>query len=142
MNRHRLHEAFHKPPVRLVRILPDGFLTEGRRFVQLTGRIARTRLLRKRFEAGALVCDSPDGIQARNGTICDACRHPDCRPWLRVHLATTEEVYLLDLAVVSARNLLALEEEAAQQGTDLTRWTLRLTVTSHGRWGEVRFERC
>jgi len=142
VNRLRLHEAFQQPPVRLVRILADGFLVEGRPLTHLTGRITRTRLLRKRFEAGALVCDSPDGIVARNGTVCEACRHPDCRPWLRVHLATTDDVYLIDLAVVSARNFLALEEAATHQGEDLSRWALRLTVVNRGRWGEVRFERC
>jgi hypothetical protein len=142
VNRLRVHEAFRKPPVRLVRVLADGFLVEGRSLASLTGRVTRTRLLRKRFDAGALVCDSLDGIQARNGTICEACRHPDCRPWLRVHLATADDVYLIDLAVVSARNFLAVEEAAAHQGQDLSRWTLRLTVVSRGRWGEVRFDRC
>jgi hypothetical protein len=136
----QLRASFRSTRIVLVRILPGGFRAKDTLLTELTGRITRLRLLRKRFDKGTLVCDSTDGIEARNGTLCDACRHPRCRPWLRIWLGTDQATYVLDLAVVSAGNLLALEEIARHRGEDLHELTLTLSVVDHGSWGEVMFE--
>jgi hypothetical protein len=136
-----LRHAFARPPTLLVKISPKGFLIDDELHDQLTGRITRVRLLRKLFEDDVLVCDSADGTRARNGTLCDDCRHPRCRPQLRVHLHDGRAVYILDLALTSAQNLFRIDDQAAAQDVPLDDWVLRLTVCDRDRWGEVRFER-
>jgi len=133
--------AFTPPTTRLVRITRDGFLIEGHPLPELAGRVARTSLLRKLFDDGRLLCHSPDGLHAHNGTPCNHCRHPRCRPHLRLHLAQESTRYILDLPPTSARNLLALEDQALASGLPLHSWTLRLTVRNRGDWGEVAFQR-
>jgi hypothetical protein len=136
-----LRRTFAKPTALLVRISPKGFLILDELSRELTGRIGKTHLVRKLFEDGVLICDSKDGRRARNGTLCPECRHPQCRPLLRIHLHWETVVYILDLAFTSAQNLLALETEALEERLQLSQWTLRLTVRDHGYWGEVLFER-
>ena len=135
-----LRRAFAQPTTFLVKISPQGFLVRDELASELTGRVGKAHLVRKRFEDGVLVCDSKDGRQARNGTRCPECRHPRCRPQLRIHLHWESVIYILDLAFTSAQSLLDLEAEAAGQGQTLDQWTLRLTVRDHGYWGEVCFE--
>lgn len=140
--RDELHAAFRRPTLVLLRVEPGGFRDGDRLLTVLSGRLARTRLTRKLFEDGRLACYAPDGLVAHNRTPCDECAHPACRPWLRVQLAAPRDlVYLLDLAVVSARNLLDLEQQAACDGLRLADLTLQLWVVDRGRWGEVRFAR-
>jgi hypothetical protein len=137
-----LHAAFRRPPLVLLEIEPGGFRDGDRLLTLLTGRLARRRLLRKLFENRRLACCAHDGLVAEDGTHCFECAHPACRPWLRVQLAAPGDiVYLLDLAVVSARNLLDLEQQADHDGLRLADLTLQLWVVDRGRWGEVRFAR-
>jgi hypothetical protein len=136
-----LRRAFAKPTTFLVKVSPQGFLIHDELSLELTGRVGKTHLVRKLFQDGVLSCDSKDGREARNGTLCADCRHPRCRPQLRIHLHREPVVYILDLAFTSAQSLLALEAEAMEQGETLDQWNLRLTVRNHGYWGEVCFER-
>lgn len=140
-NSRTLRRAFAPPTTFLVKISPKGFLIRDELSSELKGRVGKTHLVRKLFEDGVLSCDSKDGRQARNGTLCPQCRHPRCRPQLRIHLHWEPVVYILDLAFTSAQSLLALETEALEQGQGLDQWMLRLTVRDHGYWGEVCFER-
>lgn len=141
--RHRIRAAFEKPVSVWVKVTPKGFLLEGAcsPLKDLEGRVVGLRLVRKLFRNGALACHSPDGIRARNGTLCSQCLHALCRPQLRVRLASPTTISIFDLAGRSADNLLALEELAEAEGLDLVDLVLRLTVTDHGSWGEVRFQR-
>jgi hypothetical protein len=139
-DRSTLLRAFAPHTILLVRVTPSGFLIDGEPHDRLEGRVTRQQLLRKRFQDGKLVCDSTDGVRARNGTRCETCLHDQCRPWLRIHLASTERTYVLDLAVTSAQNLLALEDQVSADAPALRDSTLRLTVRDRGRWGEVCFE--
>jgi hypothetical protein len=133
--------AFARPTVVLVRVSSKGFLLGQDRVAELHGRITQQRLLRKLFQDGDLACDSTDGIRARNGTLCDECRHPQCRPWLRIHLARDDRLYVVDLAVTSAQNLLELENQAEAVGERLDDWTVKLTIRERGNWGEVCFQK-
>ena len=139
--RQGFREAFRKPTILLVKLTPKGFLIEDEIHPELTGRVVKTRLVRKRFEDRVLVCSSLDGIRARDGSVCDECRHPGCQPQLRAHLVQGEAIYILDLAASSARNLFAAEDEAAANGEQLRDWTLRLSMRNRGHWGEVCFQR-
>jgi hypothetical protein len=127
-----------------VRVRPEGFLLGGKPppLEELEGRMTRVMLLRKRFHERALICFSPDGMEGRDGTPCQQCLHPDCRPHLRVHLRSTAYLFVIDLGGRSAENLLQLEEEAEAEGRELVDFIFHLTVVNHGRWGEVCFERC
>ena len=140
-----LFRAFAAPLTRLVKLTPEGFLIrdEGGEEVcpELSGRLRKMQLLRKRFEDHLLVCQSADGATADDGTACEGCLHPRCRPQLRIHLAEGPAVYVIDLNVTSARNLLALQEQAEAAGGALEDWTLRAAVVPRGYWGEVRFTR-
>jgi hypothetical protein len=142
-DRTNLRRAFQRPAVFPVRITPKGFVVEGELLPlpALRGRIAKTVLVRKLFEDGFLVCDSKDGIRSRKGVLCDECRHPSCRPLVRMQLADGPLVHLLDLPFTSAKNFFALEDEAQRAGVSLASWLLELTVTDHETWGEVRFTR-
>jgi hypothetical protein len=140
MDRRSIRDAFHRSASRFVRVTANGFLLDGQLCSELVGRPASYRLLRKLFEDGQLVCDSPDGQQARNGTICDACRHPRCRPILRLHLVGTSSNYILDLTASSAENFFSVEDQALAAGQRLDGLLLRLTVAPNGTWGKVHFE--
>lgn len=140
-----LARVFQERTYVFVRVTPDGFeRTDGSPVATLLGRIQKHHLIRKRFEGGRLACDSRDGVRSRRGFVCDECRHPLCRPQLRVHLVpdfTTKVTYVVDLAVTSAQNLLALSDELAREEKRLDDVLLQLLVVRHGHWGEVRFER-
>ena len=136
-----LRRAFAQASTFPVKISPRGFLIRDELSPELTGRVGKTHLVRKLFEHGVLICNSKDGRQARNGTLCPECRHPRCRPQLRIHLHEEPVIYILDLAFTSAQRLLDLETEALEEGVRLDQWTLKLTVLDRGYWGEVCFER-
>jgi len=140
----RRRQAFLRPLLVPVRVRPEGFFLDGKPppLEALQGRLTRVVLLRKRFHEGSLICFSPDGVEGRDGTPCQQCLHPDCRPHLRVHLRSTAYLFIIDLVVRSAENLLRLEEEAEAEGRELVDLTLHLTVVNHDRWGEVCFKRC
>ena len=140
----QLQMAFRRPTTLLVKVSPKGFVLgaiDDEPVAELTGRIVITRVIRKRFEDGVLVCDAPDGTLARNGTTCRQCQHPRCRPLLRCHLADRGVVYIIDLACTSAENLFAIEDQAADVGDQLEDWHLRLRIVDRGYWGEVQFVR-
>ena len=136
-----LRRAFTSPTPLFVRVSRDGFRIDDEPMTEIVGRVRNTRLLRKLFMDGALVCDSPDGEIARNGTQCAVCAHPRCRPMLRVTLVRDSALYVLDLGATSVRNFFALQDQAAACGADLEDWTLRATVLPRDTWGEVTFER-
>ena len=136
-----LRRAFAAPTPLLVRVSRDGFRVEDDTLSEIVGRLRNARLLRKLFKDGVLVCDSPDGITARNATLCADCAHPRCRPVLRITLVRDAVLYVLDLSAVSARNYFDIEDQAAACGTELEAWTLRATVLPRDTWGEVIFER-
>jgi hypothetical protein len=138
--RWRLRLAFQKPTYLPLKITPEGFEIDGNTFSELQGRVIKMTLIRKLFEDGIPTCSSPDGIRSDDGTACDDCQHPRCQPRLRLQLRAGSQVYLLDLATTSAKNLFALEDEAEAQGHELLDSTLKLTVVGHDHWGEVRFE--
>jgi hypothetical protein len=141
MDRRTIRAAFCRPTTRLARVTPQGFLVDDVRHQELVGRLDSYQLLRKRFEDGELVCDAPDGVNSRTGQSCQACLHPQCRPQLRLRLRDGPFSYLIDLAVTSAENLFAIEDDAAAEGCRIEDWHLRITIKPRGGWGEVRFER-
>ena len=143
-----LRKAFAKPVPWFVKITPTGFhLTpqgvplEPDTVDALIGRVTSARLFRKRFEDNVPVCHAKDGLTSDDGASCAECQHPDCRPWLRIRLAQPRRTCILDLNITSAQNFFAIEDQAAAQGERLRDWPLRLTVETHDRWAEVRFER-
>lgn len=136
-----IRRAFLLPTQLLVRVNPHGFVVADETVTELSGRLHQVRLIRKLFENGTLVCDSADGVEARNGTMCDACRHPRCRPQLRIVLDRGAVHYLLDVNATSARNLIALEDELTAEGLRIEDCPVKLTVVPRGHWPEVRFER-
>ena len=136
-----LRRVFAAPTPLLVRVSRDGFRVEDDTLSEIVGRLRGARLLRKLFKDGALACDSPDGITARNGTLCADCAHPRCRPVLRITLVRDSALYVLDLSTASARNFFDIEDQAAACGAELEGWTLRATVLPRDTWGEVTFER-
>ena len=141
LDRLRIRVAFQRPVYFPVKVTSEGFQTDSDFFPELTGRIIKSTLVRRLFEDGSPVCSSPDGIRAENGILCDECRHPLCRPRLRIQLAAGPSVYVMDLPPTSAHNLFLLEDQAAARGEKLVNWTLRLSVFGHDHWGEVLFER-
>jgi hypothetical protein len=136
-----IRQAFLLPTQFLARVTTQGFLVDDQPVAELSGRLHQLRLVRKLFANGALACDSPDGVEARNATLGDPCRHPRCRPPLRIVLDRGTVHYLLDVNATSARNLLALEDELATEGIPIEGCPLKLTVVSRGHWPEVRFHR-
>jgi hypothetical protein len=138
-----IRRAFQRPARIFVRVSPKGFLLgrERKAAAELQGRISEITLVRKLFRLGALFCHSLDGVRARDGTLCSACSHPECRPSLRVHLSSASLLFVIDLPGRSAANFLALEEKAETEGVELVDWILRFSVIDRGGWGEVRFER-
>jgi len=136
-----IRKAFQKPPCLLVKVVPKGFCVEDEIIETLTGRIVRSRLIRKRFEENALVCDSSDGKRSREGQVCSECRHADCRPLLRIHLRSEGIRYVIDLAFTAAHNFFCMEDQAEACGEKIKEWDLSLNVVDHGRWGEVRFDK-
>ena len=136
----KLRLAFRDPLRVFVRVTPSGFLLDDRTYESLSGKVARTRLIRKRFEEGRLLCASSNGTESREGASCGECNHPRCRPQLRLHLRNLDTIYILDLAASSAKNLLSLEDDLLGRGKSLEWTRLRLTVIDRGHWGEVCFE--
>lgn len=136
-----IRRAFAPASTVPVRVTADGFVVAGHEIEVLHGRVVKTALVRKLFEEAVLICDSPDGIRARNGTKCDLCRHPRCRPQLRIWLADGSLRYLIDLPTTSAQNYFSVEDDAQAQCIPIDDWQLKLTVLNRGQWGEVRFER-
>jgi hypothetical protein len=141
MSRARWRNAFAQNTYVFVRVTPGGFVGHGIARETLEGRVLKAHLVRKRFEDGQLTCDAQDGITARDGTRCDACRHPLCAPQLRIHLRQGSTTYVLDLAVTSAQNFIALDEAITATGGQLESEDLVLRVHPHGHWGEVLFRR-
>lgn len=136
-----LRRAFADTAPLLVRVTQDGFLVDGDVQPELVGHVTRADLLRKLFQDGKLLCNSTDGVTARNGTVCAECRHPRCRPQIRLALAGNDATHIIDLGTTSARNLFAVADEAQRDGATLDGWLLRLTVQPREGWGEVHFER-
>jgi len=134
-----VRDAFRPTPRVLARVTPRGFAIEGREVRTIDGRVTRLGLVRKLFKDSALVCSSKDGVRAKDGTLCDECRHPRCQPQLRVELQAGDRTLLLDLAFSSARNLLALRDRVDPEGVALDDVPLRLSVVDRGKWGEVVF---
>jgi len=136
-----IRETLAHSGLRLVRVRPQGFEVDGETLRELAGRVHKTQLARKLFEQGKLVCDSNDGEFARNGRRCRDCELKDstCRPFLRLYLETGEGTALIDLNKPSAERLFEIEDAVRDAKLDLHKIDLRLTVTDHGRWGEVRF---
>jgi hypothetical protein len=135
-----IRKAFHEPLRLAVKITPDGFRIEETVVPELRGTIIKLTLTRKHFDDGALVCYSSDGLYGTDAKICNLCLEPHCHPRLRIQLAARDTVYILELPASSARNLLAVEDQASRHGAHLPTVTLRLTVLPRGHWGEVRFE--
>lgn len=136
----RIRRAFAQESIFFVRLRTDGFEIDGQAYSVLAGRILKTTLIRKLFEDATLVCQSKDGQTAENGTACDACNNPRCKPILRIQLAEQNMRYLIDLNASSAHNLFALEDRLLANGRSLADAPLKLTVRSHGHWGEVLFQ--
>jgi hypothetical protein len=139
-NRQHLRRAFAQDSLFFVRLLPDGFEIDGQSYHELSGRILKTVLIRKLFEDGTLVCQSKDGRTADNGTACEQCLNPRCRPILRIQLAEQNMRYLIDLNASSAKNLFTLEDRLQAAGQVFSNTHLKLTVCNHGHWGEVLFD--
>lgn len=135
----RIRRAFTQESIFFVRLRTDGFEIDGQAYSELAGRILKTVLIRKLFEDGAMVCQSKDGQTAENGTACDACNNPRCKPILRIQLAEQNLRYLVDLNASSAHNLFALEDRLQADARSLADTHVKLTVRSHGHWGEVLF---
>ena len=136
-----IRKAFHLPTLILVSIVDEHFIVAGERKSELTGRILRLQLRRRLVQWGRVNCESPDGIEAHDGTPCDECRHPQCRPRLRIDIDRGAEHWVLDLGAASARNLLVLEDAMAAEGLRLDGCPLRLTVCQRRGRSEIRFER-
>ena len=136
-------DLFSRPPLLIARVTPRGLrLLPTEEVVDaLEGHVISHKPQRKLFLEGILACHSDDAVTAKDGKRCQDCLHPLCRPQLRLRLADRHAHYVLDLAVTSARNLLALEDALRAQGLRLTDVPLRLTVTDRGHYGEVAFER-
>ena len=139
--RARMRSALARPTFLFVRVAPGGFVLEHEDREDLTGRIVKSHLLRKRFEEGMLACDSRDGIAARDGNVCESCRHPRCLAFVRIHLRDGPVTYVLDLAPTAARALLDLTDDVEAKDQRLEDVPVRLTVENRGRWGLVRIER-
>lgn len=107
----------------------------------LEGHVISMRPPRKLVLEGLLAWPSDAAVTAKDGKRCHDCLHPLCRPQFRLRLADRHAHYVLDLAVTSAKNLVALEEILRAQGLRLMAARLRLTVTDRGLCGEVAFER-
>ncbi|MEQ8762760.1 MAG: hypothetical protein RL885_02455 [Planctomycetota bacterium] len=135
-----IRDAFSKPTLRLVRVLPHAFLLEGEERTELRGRLHHVHRVRKYFEAGALVCDSKDALVARNGTRCQDCPdRPRCQELLRLYLDLGDGLAIIDLNRTSAQNLFEVEDIVKQAKLDLRQLDLQLEIIDHGRWREVRF---
>lgn len=138
----RIRRALGRPAFRFVRVTPKGFAIEDEDPVdELAGRVRKIHLVRKLFSDGVLACDSKDGVTARNGTVCDDCRHPRCRANLRVHLQEGPVVHVLDLAPSAARALLAFADSLGPEQAELDDVPVRLTVEDKGHWGLVHIHR-
>ena len=138
--RRRMRQAFGKPVYLPVRITAHGFDVADEHYDQLEGTIIKATLVRKLFDDNFLACSSSDAIRSEDGKLCAECHHPRCQPRLRIQLARDRTVFVLELPPTSAHNYFALEDEAERLGAPLIDWTVRLTVTDRGHWGEIAFE--
>lgn len=136
-----IREAFRLPTPVLVHVAAGDLVVAGKRESALIGRIIHVQLRRRLVQWGRVNCESPDGIEARDGTLCDECRHPQCRPRLRIYIDRGATHWVLDLGRASARNLLVLEDAIVADGLRLEDCPLRLTVVPRSAPSEVRFER-
>jgi hypothetical protein len=123
-----------------VGITPGGFRIEGGVVPELRGRVIKTRFVRKLFLDRCLVCYAADAICAREEYHCDGCGDTKCRPYLRIQLAYSSAIYIIDLGISSAVNFVRMEELALSSGQLIIDVPLKLTVENQGDWGEVRFE--
>ncbi len=139
MSRPAWRRAFQPATYFPAKVTPDGFVVDDELVHALEGRVRKAHLVRKHFEDGVLACDSRDGVTARDGTDCEACLHPRCRPMLRLHLQNADAVYVIDLAVTAAQNFLHLEDALEADGKTLECTPLKLVVVHRGYWGEVCF---
>lgn len=135
-----LRFAFKRPVSVLVKIARDGFRIDDDLTPAIEGRVVKTALLRKRFDGSVLICVSQDGITARNGTACESCLHPLCRPQLRIYVHDGVVSHVIDLAATSARNFFRVEDEIGRRELMVSDVVLRLTVVDRHRWGEVCFQ--
>lgn len=135
-----IRQAFDEPLRLPVKVTPDGFRIQGSLLTELRGKITKITLSRKLFHHGALLCYSRDGVYGTEAQLCSLCYESACQPRLRIQLTARDTVYLLELPSSSARNLLAIDDQASRSKAHLRNLTLRLTVTPQGHWGEVRFE--
>jgi hypothetical protein len=144
MSGERDRRLFGRPPLLRVRVRPQGFqiVESEERVSEIEGYVLAWKAIRKLFLDGVLSCQSNDGIVARDSnTECEKCRHPLCRPQIRLRLADRHVHYLLDLAVSSAQNFLAVESAMVAERFRLAEVELRLTVKNRAYFGEVCFER-
>ena len=139
--RGRMRSALSRPVYLFVRVAPGAFVLEREERDDLAGRIVKSQLVRKRFEEGVLACDSRDGITARTGTVCEACLHPRCLAFVRIHVRDGPVIYVLDLAPTAARALLDLTDAVEAEDLHLEDVPVHLTVENRGRWGLVRIDR-
>ena len=143
-----IRKEFNQSLICFVRITPSRFIISYRGMYlpddetqELCGEITRLHLVRKRFEDNCPVCQSRDGKTSMDGTLCETCDDPDCRPGLRLYLNSGNRRCIVDLNATSAQNLCAFNDQLEKEGGCLEGQAIRMSLKNHHYWAEVCFEK-
>lgn len=139
-----LQRLFPKASSAFLSVKPDGFLFQGQALPDLSVFIEGFHLVRKRFDDHRhLICFSPDGCFAKDGSLCDQCTESSCLSRIRLSLQPSQHdlpaPLLLELAFSSAANFLRYAEHLLANDIVISQTLTRLSVVPRGSWGEVLF---
>jgi hypothetical protein len=139
-----VHNPIHFGPAPFLRVTPNAFVYDHLELDSFPATIQAMSLLRKRFSNGRLVCFSPDGSSAKDGSPCPSCPHrPSCLPRIRLRLGPSSHhlptPIFLELSFSSAKNYLNFFSFLLAHNLDPALTPCRISLTNRGQWAEVSF---
>lgn len=137
-----LDEAYQQSLPDFIQVLPEGFRIGGNPQTTLNVSIQDEQLVRTLWDQGRSVCRSIDGYSSiSTKKLCRVCRDQGrCTVQIVLFVLIDDNPFRLALNYTSGQNYLAYRRTCRDKGHDLRHALTKLSVSSRGTWGEIRFK--
>lgn len=137
-----LEDAYQRSLPDFIQVLPEGFRIGEN--VQPTRNVSiqDEQLVRTLWDHGRALCRSIDGFSSiTSGKVCRVCRDQRrCTAQIVLFVLVDDSPFRIALNYTSGQNYLAYRRVSRDKDRDLRHVLTKLSVTSRGTWGEMRFE--
>jgi hypothetical protein len=119
-----------------IRVAPEGFAIGGRVEPTLEVSIQDEQVVKKLWNQGRLLCQSPDGLASTTTRKpCRLCRDQRrCTSQIILYVLAADSPYRIALNYTSAQNYLAYRRTVIGKGLELREGITVLSVASHATW--------